>query len=251
MTQRVYAWIPDVSDHRDLYYSSSSTRGLKLPTHVDPLGRDNPIEDQGQLGSCTGQASTTALEIVLDCDPLSRLFAYYNARVIEDTVDIDAGAMIRDVIKAFIKHGCCNESSWEYDASKFATKPIDYCYEESQELKPKINRYERITTLKDVKFALSQGLPVIFGFAVPEYFETEDYSDGHVVRLPLMTDAIVGGHAVVAVGYDDRIKDNKFIWVKNSWGSNWGESGYFKMDQNWFTDGRRLVDDLWVIHPNK
>jgi len=248
MTERVYGWVPDVSDHRDEYFKS--TFGVRLPDHVSPLGTDNPIEHQGSLGSCVGQATTSALEIVLDCDPLSRLMAYYQARVLEGTVDIDAGAMIRDAIKGFIKHGCCNESSWEYDITKFATKPTDYCYEEAELTIPKISRYERITTLKDVKIALSNGLPVIFGFAVPDYFETEDYTDGHIVRLPTDRDSIVGGHAVVAVGYDDRSSD-KFIWVRNSWGKEWGENGYFKMDQKWFSDRRRLCDDMWVIHPIK
>jgi len=248
MTERVYGWVPDVSDHRDLYFSATSSFGVRLPDHVEIMGRDNPIENQGSLGSCTGNAVTSAFEIVLDVNPKSRLFVYYNARLIENSVDIDAGAMLRDCIKGLIKYGVCNEYTWEYDISKFAVKPSDSCYEEALDMTTIIERYERVTTLKDIKIALSNGLPVIFGFAVPDYFDSEDYSNGHVLRLPTDRDAIVGGHAVVAVGYDDR-ESVPIIHVRNSWGTRWGDDGYFKMDQKWFTDKRRLCDDMWVIHP--
>lgn len=246
MTTRKYTWRPDVADHRDHLYS---TVAAPLPDHVDRLGLSNPIEDQGQLGSCTGNSSTSAVEIICKLTyPLSRLMAYYNGRLIEGTVRQDAGCMIRDVIKGIQTYGVANEKLCPYRISQFARKPTTQAYADGKKLLPKIAGYKRLTTLDDVKHALASGLPVVFGFSVPEYFESQQVATDGWVRFPTNSDNMIGGHAVVAVGYDDRAP-TPFVWVRNSWGADWGIQGYFKMDQKWFTDPSRLVDDMWVLTP--
>lgn len=247
-----YGWIPDLPDHRDFRYS-----GLvgPLPDHVDRIGVDNPIEDQENLGSCSGVSATSALEIVLKFSPLSKLMAYYEGRVLDGTAEFDFGASIRSVIKGLAKTGVCEEELWPYDVQKFATRPSQEAYDDAKKIIPLVSRYERITSIYEMKSALATGLPVVFGFVLPDYMESDEVAKTGWVRRLTADDSTLGGHAVVAVGYDSRI-DNQygrppFIWARNSWGLGWGfeGSGYFMMDEAWFLDTRRLVDDMWVIHP--
>jgi len=249
---RKFAWRPEIADHRDKPFSLKTT--VSLPAFVTPLGIANLIEDQGDLGSCVGVASTSSLEIVTKSVQLSKLMAYYNARAIEGTVQEDSGSYIRDAMKAFKNNGCCAESLWPYNVSKFATRPSSTCYTDAKKIIPLVSRYERITTLGQVKTALAAGLPVTFGFMVPNYFVNDYVASTGWLRMPTVNDSIIGGHAVTAVGYETRpavVKGIKvpFIWVRNSWGKSWGQNGYFMMDQRWFSDPRRLVDDMWVIYP--
>jgi C1A family cysteine protease len=246
MTVR-YTWKASTPDHRD--YAFSLQAPAVLPSIVPPFDGNNPVEDQGQLGSCTGNSSTTALEIVTKSNPLSRLMAYYNARIFEGTTRQDAGAELRDVIKGFQTYGVCEEINWPYIIKKFKTKPTKSAYKKALAIQAKIKSYERVTSLTQFKIALAAGLPVIFGFSVPDYFESAEVANTGYVRFPTALDSIIGGHAVVAVGYDDT---KQIIWVRNSWGKDWGLNGDFQMDYQWF-DGidsaSSLVADCWVIHP--
>ena len=241
-----YAWIPDLPDHRDMLFTAS---GLVRPLFIDRLGMSNPVEDQGHLGSCTGQATTSLVEITLGTPPLSRLMAYYLGRVIESTVKQDAGCAIRDVIKGISKQGIAEESTWPYDIAKFKRKPLKAAFTEAAKLVPKIARYERIQVLEYLKQALAEGKPVVFGFSVPAFFQEASIASTGWCPVPVSTDKIIGGHAVLAVGYDDTAPV-PFIWVKNSWGTAWGIAGYFKMDQRWFTGPGGLTDDMWTIAAN-
>ena len=252
MTQdRKYGWKPDVADHRDYIYKIS--KPIDLPDHVDRIGLGNPIGNQGQLGSCTGNASTSAMEIVTGIPALSRLMAYYNGRAYQGWQKQDSGAYLRDVVKGIQTYGICDESLWPYLPEMFAKKPNTKAYSNGNKNKEKLISYNRLLTLQDIKTALAEGLPVIFGFSVPEYFETQNVARTGWVPFPTPTDRILGGHAVMACGYDDRPGQDPepFIWVRNSWGSDWGIQGYFKMPYRWFTDPARLTDDFWTLVPKK
>ena len=244
-----YAWRPDIPDHRDRYFATP--KGLVLPKTVSKIGTKNRIEDQGNLGSCTGNSSTSALEITLGVDyQLSRLMAYYNARVIDGSVSEDAGAYIRSAIKGLVKTGVSTEDLWPYVVSKFKTKPTAKAYADAAARVAASGNieYVRVSTLAQMKAALALRQPVVFGFVVPESFENLPKSC--LLTLPAKNEAILGGHAVVAVGYSDKAS-KPYVWVRNSWGPEWGLNGYFKMTQDWFTNTRRLVDDLWVIREVK
>lgn len=246
-----YSWRPDIPDHRDRYFAMTRAQAKKLPATVSKIGSPNPVEDQGSLGSCTGNASTSALEIVLDTQvSLSRLMAYYNAREIDGTVNEDAGAYIRSAIKGLMKVGASSEDIWPYIITRFNKRPSSAAYRQAQDLIAILKNYNymRVTTLDQVKQSLADRVPVVFGFAVPESFQS--LSGSYTLKLPRPTEGFLGGHAVVAVGYNDRVKV-PYIWVRNSWGDGWGLKGYFKMTQDWFTDNRRLVDDMWVIRKLK
>ncbi len=241
-----YGWVPDLPDHRDILYSAVRKVPAILPSSVDLRPMCSRVEDQGNLGSCTGNALVGGLEFLERKDnvpyaELSRLFVYYNERVIEHTTKADAGAMIRDGIKTLGKQGVCSEKKWPYVVSKFSVKPSPACYKEA--LNHQIKSYQRILTLDEMRTCLADGFPFVFGFTVYESFESQQVAKSGIVQMPQPSERVVGGHAVLAVGYHDSAK--RFI-VRNSWGTGWGMKGYFTMPYDYVAD-RNLSDDFWTI----
>jgi C1A family cysteine protease len=171
----------------------------------------------------------------------SRLFIYYNERLIEHSVHSDSGAMIRDGIKTLAKYGVCSETTWPYVVSRFAVKPGAPCYKEA--LTHTITSYHRILTLDEMRTCLAEGFPFVFGFTVYDSFESQQVAGTGVVNMPKKGETVVGGHAVLAVGYNDAKK--RFV-VRNSWGAGWGIKGYFTMPYAYLKD-RNLSDDFWSI----
>jgi len=240
-----YGWIPDVPDHRDKYYKTDLRVG-DLPPTVDLSLICPPVEDQGDLGSCTANALTGAMEFLINKDKntfyhLSRLFLYYNERVIEGSVNEDAGAMIRDGIKTMAKDGVCTEALWPYVIRKFKTKPPSKAYAEAQN--HQILTYSRLTGLQDFKACLADGFPVVFGFSVYESFESAQVAKTGTVPMPKKRERLLGGHAVLAVGYNETAKR---LLVRNSWGPKWGKNGYFTLPYG-FIQNQDLSDDFWTI----
>jgi len=244
-----FGWIPDLPDIRDHTYSAPQPTLASLPMNVDLRPHCPPVYDQGQLGSCTGNAIAGAVhfdrmkqKLKPDFVP-SRLFIYYNERVIEHTVSQDAGAMIRDGIKSISKLGVCPETpDWPYDIEKFTNKPPTKAFHDA--LKHKAASYSRlISTLPQLKGCLASGYPFVFGFSVYESFESQAVAQTGVVPMPQSTEQQLGGHAVLAVGYDD--SQQRFI-VRNSWGPGWGMAGYFTMPYAYLTD-TNLSDDFWTV----
>ncbi|MFT3791593.1 MAG: C1 family peptidase [Rudaea sp.] len=241
-----YGWIPDLPDQRDQLYGAVYKVPKKLPAKIDLRAQCPPVEDQGQLGSCTANALVGVLEFLelkaaKALVDLSRLFVYYNERVIEHTTSEDSGAMIRDGIKTLAKQGVCPESQWPYVIAQFAKKPAPACYKAA--LNHTISSYQRLSTTDEMRACLAEGYPFVFGFTVYESFESQAVAKSGVVSLPKKSERVLGGHAVCAVGYDDKAK--RFI-VRNSWGTDWGLKGYFTMPYAYLAD-RNLSDDFWTV----
>jgi C1A family cysteine protease len=242
----IYGWLPDVPDNRDHMYGAVHKVPKKLPPKKDLRLFCSPVEDQKDLGSCTANALAGALEFLMNKDKIafvdmSRLFIYYNERVIEHSVKTDSGAMIRDGIKTLAKQGACSESNWPYNIAKFAAKPPKKCYTEA--LNYQILSYARINTVDEMRTCIADGFPFIFGFAVYDSFETQKVAKTGIVDMPKPGENMLGGHAVLGVGYDDKSK--RFI-VRNSWGTDWGKKGYFTMPYDYLKN-RNLADDFWTI----
>ncbi len=241
-------WQPDLPDNRDFVYAAPSTILKKLPATVDLRQQCPSVYDQGQLGSCTANAIAGAFEFEAkkqntanDFMP-SRLFIYYNERTIEHTVNTDSGAQIRDGIKSINQQGVCPEKMLPYNIDKFTQKPSQACYDAA--LKHQLTSYHRVTrTLSQMKACLADGYPFVFGFTVYESFESAAVAKTGKLNLPKKTESVVGGHAVMAVGYDD--KTTRFI-VRNSWGNSWGLNGYFTMPYDYLLN-ENLSDDFWTI----
>ena len=171
-------WIPDLPDNRDLTYAATLSVMKKIPVSMDLRSQCPPVYDQGQLGSCTGNALAGAYEFdrikekKKDFMP-SRLFIYYNERVIEHSVSSDAGAKYAMGLKHSTNKAYALKKNAFYDVSaKFADKPPAKCYTDAK--KNEIESYQRLdnTNLTTLKSCISEGFPFVFGFTVYESFMT-------------------------------------------------------------------------------
>lgn len=242
-----YGWIPDLPDRRD--HILSLTLPEALPPSADLRPQCPGVYDQGQLGSCTGNAIAAAIEFdrkkqnLPDFTP-SRLFIYFNERVMEHTIYSDSGAQIRDGIKSVAQIGACSETDWPYDISQFATRPSPACYQNA-----KLDRaisYQRVQrNLDQMKACLAGGYPFVMGFTVYQSFESQQVAATGQVLMPSQGESVLGGHAVVCVGYQD---DKMHFICRNSWGTGWGidGSGYFYMPYAYLMNSM-LSSDFWVI----
>jgi C1A family cysteine protease len=248
-----YGWVPDLPDYRDLLYAAPAKTMLNLPTQVDLRPKCPPeVYDQGQLGSCTANAIAGAMEFDLiqknakTAFTPSRLFIYYNERVIEGTVDSDSGAQLRDGIKTVAKQGGPPEKLWPYDISKFENKPPASVYKVAT--KSTIVLYHSLVqNLTQMKGCLAEGYPFVYGFTAYDSFESPAVAKSGVVPMPGPGESVVGGHAVLAVGYND--SERRFI-VRNSWGAGWGMKGYFTVPYSYLTDPN-LANDFWTVRTVK
>lgn len=244
-----YGWKPDLPDHRDHTYSAPRRLTKALPKKVDLRPKCPPVYDQGELGSCTGQAVAAVFSFAKKKEspkaPFmspSRLFIYYNERVMEGTVSVDNGAQIRNGIKSVVKKGVCREALWPYHIPSFKKRPPKPAFVEAM-LNQAIS-YERIAhSLNHMKACLASGFPFVFGFSVYEGFESEQVAKTGKLDMPNASEPSLGGHAVVAVGYNDTTQ--RFL-VRNSWGLDWGLKGYFTMPYGYLLDPN-LSDDFWTI----
>lgn len=248
-----YGWKPDKPDFRDhrltLTAPAPLTTVLLADKYAIPI-----VVDQGNLGSCTGNGIGGVVmfdllnkhaqnPVVKGFNYPSRLFIYYNERVIEGSVKEDAGAEIRDGIKSIAQLGVCNESAWKYQIAKFAAKPPKAAY--TAALKIKALEYKRLdnTKITDLVGCLQQGLPFVFGFTVYESFEGGNVAVNGMVPMPGKSESVLGGHCVYCIGYDAQKK--VFVCV-NSWGAGWANKGIFYMPEAYLTDNN-LADDFWQV----
>lgn len=240
-------WVRDLPDQRDHVYSAPAPVLIKLPPKIDLSASCPPVYDQGHLGSCTANAIGGALEYAQKKQKQkafmpSRLYIYYNERSIEGSIASDAGAQLRDGIKVVNRWGACREEIWPYFPERFATKPSVDCYTEG--MKHQALAYQRLTqNVQQMKGCLASGFPFVFGFMVYQSLMTPQVAKSGDAVMPGPGEQPVGGHAVMAVGYDE--KRQRFI-IRNSWGNKWGKKGYFTMPYAYLGDAN-LAADFWTI----
>jgi C1A family cysteine protease len=172
----------------------------------------------------------------------SRLFLYYNERVMAGTAGADSGAPLRDGIKTVAKAGDCPESLWPYAIAKFAERPPEVCY--AQARRYRAVQYKRLThKAEQLKGCLASGYPFVFGFKAHESLQGPEVARTGHESMPAHGDKPIGGHAVMAVGYDD---SKLWFVVRNSWGDSWGMKGYFTLPYAYVLD-ENLALDLWTL----
>lgn len=241
-------WVPDLPDHRDKVLALSEAKTRNLPAFVDLRPAELfAIYDQGHLGSCTANAICGAFHFAQVKEGKKaftpcRLFVYYNERAMEGNIDTDSGAQIRDGIKSVNKVGVCKETMWPYVIEKFTVHPPKECYCAAKH--NTATKYARVPQkLEDLRGCINEGFPFVFGFMVFSSFMTKEVATSGYMTMPQIYDSILGGHAVMAVGYDDK---KKHFIIRNSWGQDWGDNGYFYMPYD-FMCMPLLVQDIWAI----
>jgi C1A family cysteine protease len=276
-------WIPDYPDFRDYTEETEEVkeilkpsglpgaapgkkppRSKSLPASMDLRGWCSSVEDQGQLGSCTAQAGVGVIEYYerksfgrhIDA---SRLFLYKVTRNLMKMKG-DTGAYLRSTIGAMVLFGVPPEEYWPYSDSPrgFDREPPAFCYSFAQNYKTiKYYRHDPPAASSEVilnrlKTYLAAGHPAMFGFTV--YSSIEQATDTGRIPFPSPRDKIEGGHAVVTVGYDDKMKiKNRYsdketagaLLIRNSWGRGWGEEGYGWLPYEYILRG--LAEDFWSI----
>jgi C1A family cysteine protease len=242
------------------------TASYNSPDVIDLRRWCSPIEDQGSIGSCTAQAGVGLIEYFerrtynkhVDA---SRLFLYKTTRNLLNWTG-DTGAYLRTTMGAIRLFGVPPEKYWPYNINKYDVEPDSFCYSFAQNYQAiQYYRLDTYSVTKDVlltriKRYLAHGVPSMFGFTVFSSISQAD-NDGKI-PFPDSGNEVLGGHAVMAVGYDDKLKientsnGNKTtgaILIRNSWGRQWGNRGYGWLPYKYVLKG--LAQDWWSILKNE
>lgn len=248
-----YGYIKDLPDLRDYTTTGHNTFGLSNSnvTKVDLSNLFPPVYDQAGLGACVPNSLASVIEFLQNKEKItqytpSRLFIYYNTRVIDGTVKSDSGCTFRNCIKSYNDLGSPPENYWLYMPFRFTTKPSKKAYDEG--LKHKELRYVKISQdLDSLKAVLTSGYPFVFGMVCYQSFESKEVASTGNVPLPKKDEKPTKGHAGVCVGFDDATK--QFL-CRNSWGSKWGKKGYYTLPYEYMINSN-LTGDHWMItHSN-
>jgi C1A family cysteine protease len=245
-TKKGMGWWPGLPDFRDYKMPVNTTVPFKN-TDYRPLMP--PLYDQGQTSACIAHGIAAAIQYrrrvnkLPDFEP-SRLFIYANARIIENDLDQDDGAEIRDGIKSVVAQGAPDEKYWPFDTKKLLVKPSDEAYKMG--LTDLVSEYQSVD-VNEASFltALEAGYPVVFGITLYDSFDSDAVAATGIVPMPSKTEKVVGGHCMLIVGAE--INERQFI-VRNSWGSDWGGpmEGYCMIPFDYMLN-QDLVDDCWII----
>jgi C1A family cysteine protease len=257
---RKYNLKEDEVDERDYYFKNHPlSKAVQLPKSIDLREKMTPIYDQGELGSCTANAGCANKSyFISNRVQFSRLFLYYKERLIEGTIYEDSGASIRDICTALTKYGVCEENLFPYNINRFTDTPSVIA--DQNALKYTINSYHRITSVDEVRQALANLLPVLLGINVYESFEK--VGKNGVIPMPGDLESVLGGHAVLLVGYVDgatvinngsqklwgfikkKTTSQGYFILRNSWGTDFGDKGYMYLPYEVF---EKIKSDIWVI----
>ena len=233
----------DMLDDRDRAYvpGAPSVR----TGSVDLRQYCGPVYDQLPLHSCAAHALASALEFLANVGgetpaPPSRLFIYYNARLLDGSLPADDGATIRNTLKCAAARGVSNESLWPYDAANASVAPPVACYEQSAAIEME---YFRIRPdLGHLQACLREGYGFIFGIeAYEEGFAAAQHSGS--VPMPAATDTLAGGHALFAVGFDDATQT---YTAQNSLGPAFGDAGFLRLPYA-YLENPKLAYDFWTL----
>ena len=245
-----YGWIPQRPDARDVKFTVEAPQELQSVDLRDKYKVPAPY-NQGQLGSCSGNSWAFLVHFDLlnkhdqvDVTPFqpSRLFIYYYERLIENTVNSDSGAMLRDGIKAIATYGVPGEDLWPYDIDKFTQVPSPEAVAAATQFKAVQYQSVDNSNKQLLVNALLQGFPIAFGLSLYESFESDDVTQTGYVPMPSSSERMIGGHAIAIVGY---VKEEDMFIIRNSWGVDWGMNGYCKIPADYICSDQ--ASDFWIL----
>lgn len=231
-------------DHRDFGAFRLLGAATTIPPSADLEEFMGPVKDQGQEGSCTAHAGTENLEFLYrkfkkQSPVFSPQFLYYQERKEDGDLDQgDAGSFGRTSVICMNKYGCCLLSTDPYDHSQMNTPPTDLQIQEA--LSYKAGAYHSLGSVDEMKCCLASGYAFLLGFDVYDNFE----SIGGDGNMPSPSGGILGGHEVLAIGYDDSRGSGAFK-IRNSWGLGWGNGGNFFMA---YSDMMKVYSEAWIQH---
>lgn len=258
---RRYGYVRDTPDYRDLSIAAMRLTTSILPPSVDLEPWCGPVRDQGMLGSCTGNAGAGMRDFLYrrylateqhpdfpaDKAIFSPLYIYYREREKskwgEDTYPDDAGAQMRTICRVLRYYGTCPEALDPYNVADFNRPPTPE--QTAQAYNYHAGAYHRLSTVNDMRSCLASGYVFVLGFAVYESFESSEIASTYIMPVPdVNRERLLGGHAVLCIGYDD---STQMLKIRNSWGLGWGRSGNFFMPYAVAADPN-LVWDCWIQH---
>jgi C1A family cysteine protease len=243
---------------KDMLHKIGVQKNKSLPEKFDLSEWCSPIEDQQDLGSCTANAGAALLEYFekksygryIDA---SRLFLYKTTRNLLKK-NGDTGAYLRTTMQAIRLFGIVPEEYWPYTIDTYDDEPPSFCYSYAQNYRA-ISYYRLDSNgttgqqlLDRIKTHIGAGLPSMFGFTV--YRSISEAQSTGDIPFPLKEEKVVGGHAIVAVGFDDNRKmpncgNNGALKIRNSWGTGWGQEGYGWLPYSYVLEG--LAVDWWSL----
>ena len=234
-------------DRRDYRIRLLNTKS-RLPSAVNLKANLPYVFDQGSIGSCTANSAGSMYSWIVNKNKggvfvPSRMFLYYNTRILHGTVSYDSGASLRNTMKALKDYGVCREATWPYLYDKLFTTPTPNCYEEGS-LRQAISYASVPITLNTMK-TIVQTRPFVLGILVYSSFYNPNVARTGIVPLPnIRTEKLLGGHAILVIGYDDR---RQCFLCRNSWGTSWGMKGDFYLPYAYATN-RKIAFDAWVLY---
>lgn len=274
-----FGWLPDLPsirdytpDHDEVKLLLAKVKGagtmnaaVTLPVSVDLRAWCSPIENQLSLGSCTAHAGVGLVEYYerraygkhVDA---SRLFLYKATRDLLKWTG-DTGAFLRSTMEALVLFGVPPEEYWPYVVANFEAEPTAFLYSFAQNYQA-LNYYRldppgttRANLLAAIKTNLAAGLPAMFGFTVYNSYTQASVANKGAIPYPTVGEKVVGGHAVMVVGFNDTLKIKNAnagaaattgaLLIRNSWGTGWGDGGYGWLPYDYVLKG--LAADWWAL----
>lgn len=241
-TNYIYGWKKDCYDERDYPYYATAHVKSTLDKFI--LSQKIPVFDQSTISSCVANSLAGCLIYMysLHSNIPSRMFMYYIARILDGNVDVDIGCTFRSAIKAIKYWGTCYENQWPYITSNVLVRPNSLCFSSIPRFH--IKRYERLPctppSWEHCLYVLKK--PFVFGVSIYSSFFTS--VNGNIKTPHFQSETCIGGHAMIAIGYD---KNKKIIHFQNSWGVGWGNKGCGTISYNYLTSTHANTD-MWIIY---